>query len=329
MVFRVGFEIAENDYYIQDKYNFKSNSPFVKIRRAFSVDGRYEFAYANEKIYNFSLTVKGIYKIEAWGATGGSSNDNTGPKGAYSKSFVELFEDEEVQILVGEKGWKSTCSGNNAYCGGGGGGTFIAKGKTPLCVAGGGGSYTYNSYSSQQSFSCGQKTELGGDPGTGKGAVKMGGNVGGTLAGGGGGFEGNGKGTASYGKGGYSFLNGGKRQTVTGKNYQAYGGFGGGGSNPGNCGYGAGGGGYTGGSASDNTDTQGGGGGSFFQGSFNGEKSLAFSGCESFPAKPTQDGNGFAVITLVKPNEDKLKDIPHYCYSGSIVYTFIQIMTTA
>jgi hypothetical protein len=267
----------------------------IKVRNAFSENGVYEFCYTGN-IVDFTVPATGTYKIEAWGARGGGGNSSVGPPGAYSRSFISLSKDERIKILVGEKGYAGSCTSP----GGGGGGTFIAKARTPLCVAGGGGGH-YGSYSLVESHACGQATQVSANFGTGQATLKMGG-IGMVHAGGGGGFEGNGEDGSSNGKGGYSFINGGARQTLgTGSNGNyAYGGFGGGGSHHYSCGYPPGGGGYTGGSAS-NSVRQGGGGGSYYEGVYNNETSTAISGCDSnLPTNPGTYGNGFAKLTLMK-----------------------------
>jgi hypothetical protein len=293
------------------------NNDTIKIRNAFSENGVYEFYYTGV-IVEFTVPTSGTYKIEAWGAMGGGGTTLMGPKGAYSKSFVILNKDELIKILVGEKGYPGWNSGNSIYCGGGGGGTFIAKDRTPLCVAGGGGSLIHDAYSTIQSHACGQSTQLSANFGYGQASLKMGGIASGAAAGGGG-FEGNGADGTSYAKGGNSFINGGARQTSGTTGGYAYGGFGGGASNRGDCGFGTGGGGYTGGTASDNWNIQGGGGGSYFEGFYNNEVSEAISGCsESLPTNRDTNGNGFAKLTLLtnKPSANKCPTCS--CYNGQI-----------
>ena len=324
MVFEVYQENTSRHLVLQQRQRIfeKNGEKYLCIRYVFSSDGIYEYHYTGVKVY-FYIPVSGIYRIETWGARGGSSSNSTGPKGAYSKSIVSLQKDEKIEILVGEKGW-SGHSTSTPNCGGGGGGTFVAKNNKPLCVAGGGGSFTAHSCSQVSSFACGQETQLGGDPGTGKGELKMGGKSGGSLGGGGGGFEGNGENATTNGKGGNSFINGGERQTLgTGYSNTAYGGFGGGGSNHGNCGSGAGGGGYTGGSASIYTSIQGGGGGSYFEGSdFQNESPIAISGCNSsIPENPGTDGNGFARFTLLKSTQKGALKIQCICYKRRVLWT--------
>jgi hypothetical protein len=301
MSFRIDINENNNKVFLQQQNYIYVSNGVIKVRNAFSEDGVYEFPYTGS-IVEFTVPTSGTYKIEAWGARGGSKNSTTGPHGAYSKSFVLLNKDERIKILVGEKGYPGCDSGENIYCGGGGGGTFIAKDTTPLCVAGGGGSHTFSAYSTIQPHACGQSTQLSANFGTGQASLKMGGKTTTNYygGGGGGGFEGNGADGPNYGKGGNSFINGGARQTQrTGGDF-SYGGFGGGASQYGICGYGAGGGGYTGGSGSANIKTQGGGGGSYFEGFYNNEVSEAISGCNvSLPTNPGTNGNGFALLMLL------------------------------
>jgi hypothetical protein len=320
MSFRLNIDESNKDIYVHQKNRIHVSNDTIKIRNAFSEDGVYEF-YFTGNIVEFTVPTSGTYKIEAWGATGGGGHTPIGPKGAYSKSFVLLNKDERIKILVGEKGYPGYNSGNYINCGGGGGGTFIAKDRTPLCVAGGGGSLTYRVYSTIQSHACGQSTQLSLNIGCGQATLNMGG-IGTTYSGGGGGFEGNGGDGSSSGKGGNSFINGGARQTSgTAGNY-AYGGFGGGASQHGNCGWAAGGGGYTGGSAT-NTNTQGGGGGSYYEGFYNNEVSEAISGCNvSLPTNPGTNGNGFAKLTLLTqiPSATVIKCVTCSCYSISVLW---------
>jgi hypothetical protein len=295
MSFRINFNESNKKAFIQQNYVDVDND-IIKVRNAYSENGVYEFCFTGN-IVEFTVPASGTYKIEAWGATGGGGHTPVGPKGAYSKSFVLLNKDEQIKILVGEKGYPGYNSGNYIYCGGGGGGTFIAKDRTPLCVAGGGGSFHDYSFSTIASYACGQSTQLSANIGYGQAALKMGGKA--SYNSGGGGFEGNGEDGSSNGKGGISFINGGARQT-SGTSYGAYGGFGGGASNHGKCGWASGGGGYTGGSSSSNQNTQGGGGGSYFEGFYKNEVSEAISGCNaSLPTNPGTNGNGFAKLTLL------------------------------
>jgi hypothetical protein len=335
MSFRLNISESNKNVFIQQNYGDVGNDT-IKIRNAFSENGVYEFYYTGS-IVEFTVPTSGTYKIEAWGAVGGGGYTPIGPKGAYSKSFVLLSKDERINILVGEKGCAgldyTKGSNNFIYCGGGGGGTFIAKDRTPLCVAGGGGGINNYVYSTIQSHACGQSTQLSAYTGIGQATLKMGGKA--THGSGGGGFEGNGEDGSSYdwGRGGYSFINGGARQT-SGTGYGVnigYGGFGGGASTQGACGYPPGGGGYTGGSGSSSTTVQGGGGGSYYEGFYNHEVSEAISGCNiSLPTNPGTNGNGFAKLTFLKglPSATCIKCATCLYYNGHILWLhFITLLS--
>jgi hypothetical protein len=324
MNFRLNINESNNEVFIQQHNYVRVNNGIIKVRNAFSETGVYEF-YFTGNIVEFTIPTSGVYKIEAWGAKGGGGYTPIGPPGAYSKSFVFLNKDERIKILVGEKGYPGNDYSNGnlnwIHCGGGGGGTFIAKDSTPLCVAGGGGSLTLQSVSPISSHACGQSTQLSADIGYGQATLKMGGVSSSTYAGGGGGFEGDGADGSSTGKGGNSFISGGAKQT-SGTSHGTYGGFGGGASNHGSCGYAAGGGGYTGGSATSSTYIQGGGGGSYYKGSYNNEVSEAISGCNtSLPTNPGTNGNGFALLTLLTgtPSVKVNKCATCLCYNGHIL----------
>jgi hypothetical protein len=312
MSFVLGLNESDDSLYIQKRNYFQKEGKTVFVRNAESDDGVFTFQFIGEVITDFEIPTSGTYKIEAWGASGGGTN--TAPKGAYSKSFVLLNKGERIKILVGEKGYDGYDS--TIYCSGGGGGSFVAKGETPLCVAGGGGGNGYKSYSSVASHACGQSGQYGGDPQSRQVQLTYGG-LSTYYSGGGGGFRYNGNDPSSTGKGGISFLNGGWRQTASWQSGTAYGGFGGGGSTHGNCGGSGGGGGYTGGGGSqESPGPQAGGGGSFFTGAYGGENSTAISGCSSFPTKPTSDFNGNVVLTLMGPipTEKKLRASSFRCF---------------
>jgi hypothetical protein len=308
----IGLNESGDSLYIQKRDYFQKRGKRVFVRIAESDYGEFTFQYIGEVITDFEIQISGVYKIEAWGASGGGKD--TAPKGAYSMSFVTLDKGERIQILVGEKGYDGNDNGNNIYCSGGGGGSFVAKGETPLCVAGGGGGNGYKYHDSVASFACGQSGQYGGDPHSRQVNLTYGGSAGPHHSGGGGGFRYNGENLPNtVGKGGISYLNGGWRQNASQYIGRAYGGFGGGGSTGGNCGGSGGGGGYTGRGGADTQGPQGGGGGSFFTGTFGEMHSTAISGCDSFPTKPTSDLNGNVVLTLMEATSDVKKRRTSFC----------------
>jgi hypothetical protein len=187
MSFRLDINESNKKVFIQQHNYIDVYNDTIEVRNAFSENGVYEFSYTGN-IVEFTVTTLGLYKIEAWGAMGVGGSGLVGPPGAYSKSFVMLSKGEKIKILVGEKGYPG---GNSIYCGGGGGGTFIAKENLPLCVAGGGGGLSTSSYSPIQSYACGQATQLSASSDAGQASVGMGGKAG--YGSSGGGFFGNGE----------------------------------------------------------------------------------------------------------------------------------------
>ena len=118
-------------------------------------NGRYQVFKANKT---------GIYKIELWGAQGGTYSQ-PGGKGAYTSGQIYLTKGSKFYIYVGGttytsvKGWNGGGNGNTAYGRGGGGATDIrinsssaltswnefSSLKTRIMVAaGGGGGQYYN-----------------------------------------------------------------------------------------------------------------------------------------------------------------------------------------
>jgi hypothetical protein len=317
MSFVLGLDESGDSLYIQRREYVSKHAKTVFVRNAKSEDGVFTFQYIGEVITDFEIPTSNVYKIEAWGASGGGTD--TAPKGAFSMSFVTLNKGERLQILVGEKGYDgvsgySGCSSSTIYCAGGGGGSFVAKGETPLCVAGGGGGNGRASPNSTSSYACGQSGKYGGDSQSRQVELEYGGLSGSSWTGGGGGFRYNGSNPSnSNGKGGFSFLSGGWRQNVSWRTGYAYGGFGGGGSTNGCCGGSGGGGGYTGGGGSLDNGSQAGGGGSYFTGEYGGVNSTAISGCDSFPTKPTPDLNGYVRLTIMNAIPSAMKRNIYSC----------------
>ena len=96
-------------------------------------------------IQQWTVPKTGDYRIEAIGAAAGYDTQSNGGiyrgRGARMKGTFHLFKRETIQILVGQEG------GINKYSStaGGGGGTFVVRGRsTPLIVAGGGGGMDFS-----------------------------------------------------------------------------------------------------------------------------------------------------------------------------------------
>ncbi len=126
------------------------------------------FDYSDDHTWSISFFAPytGIYKLEAWGASGGSSTA-TGGYGAYATGNIMLKKGQAIDVYVGGQGSKATSSvtptsggynggGSSYYAGGtGGGATHFSfedsllnetqdKSKLILVAAGGGGGGNYS-----------------------------------------------------------------------------------------------------------------------------------------------------------------------------------------
>ena len=225
---------------------------------------------------SYSVLTTGTYQIFAFGAQGGYYSV-PGGLGAEVAGDIALTAGQILTIAVGGRGIESV---------GGGGGTFVVSGQTPLFIAGGGGSnICCGAGSAGQSGTSGATPTNGPNnvvTGTG-GTNGMGGSSStarnGTGGGGGGFLTDGGSNSTRYvsGTGGASYFNGlaGGR----GAEGEASGGFGGGG-----------GGGYSGGGGG--VEGNGGGGGSYNVGMVNSDL-ISLAGVNA--------GDGFATLELLSP----------------------------
>jgi len=230
-------------------------------------------------IQEWTVPAGGLYRIEAYGAKGGSNTENHGGNGAKIIGEFTLQSGEAIKILIGQRGQTLSIRANT----GGGGGTFVWKlvGNTLMLAAGGGGGAGY-SYVGKAAVATANGT-TGSNNGGNPGSSGQGGNPGAA------GWLSNGTGTNNAG-GGNRPLAGGVGG-VAGTTATGYGGFGGGsGGTGGNqTMYGAGGGsGYSGGAAQTGNDQSGGGGGSFN------------SGANQATAGGAHAGAGRVIITLLQ-----------------------------
>jgi len=90
------------------------------------VGEEWEFDYLDDthedRIHTMNVPCKGYYKLEVWGAQGGSYNATYhGGYGGYSEGYILLEETDTLYIAVGGKGVHlgSNVSGNGGYNGGG------------------------------------------------------------------------------------------------------------------------------------------------------------------------------------------------------------------
>ena len=123
-----------------------------------------EFDYTGD-VQQFVAPETAKYKIEAWGAQGGSTDLNSGGKGAYTSGIIDLNKDDVIYVYVGATPGDDSrsvaaynggglSSGEPEYSSGGGGATDIrlvsgtwndqSSLASRIMVAGaGGGAYTY------------------------------------------------------------------------------------------------------------------------------------------------------------------------------------------
>ena len=131
--------------------NFEKKDEF-DFYEEFDTDAVYSkrYSYTGETQI-FIAPIAGYYKLQTWGAQGGSALDGTGGKGGYSEGIVGLNKGDILYIGVGESGEEK----NTGYNGGGyghapgGGATHISTRKNVLselenykssvCIVAGGG----------------------------------------------------------------------------------------------------------------------------------------------------------------------------------------------
>lgn len=278
----------------------------------------WNFAYngttgADGSARDFTAPAAGNYKLEVWGAQGGS-NDGSGGRGGYSVGIVTLTSGQVLHVYVGGQGLNGATpsggwnGGGKGVAGpfntsGGGGGTDIDTGTgnnwtDRIIIAGGGGG-------NYMPGGAGGGTE--GLVGSGSNNMSLpttsasGGGAGTSTAGGAGGAAGTGGGGAAgsagtLGNGGAGATSGAANSSGT---YPGAGGAGGGGGYYGGGGGGAGGG-YTG-----QSHGGGGGGGSGYVGGVNTVSTLTkqtIAGNATMPApgggtETGHTGHGYARIT--------------------------------
>ena len=92
----------------------------------------------NPGVFNLSLP-KGKYKLECWGAEGGSYSTHTGGTGGYSQGILTIEEETQAYIYVGGKGQTPTAKGLSMG-GFNGGGNSYSSTVSRLQASGGGAS---------------------------------------------------------------------------------------------------------------------------------------------------------------------------------------------
>lgn len=179
---KIGDEPGKDYYRKYTIYDMNGNKMAEVDRKITVVDAsvRYDLTETTEE---YVVPVTGIYKLEAWGASGGGTAIMRG-KGGYSEGLITLNKGDVLYINVGGKGSTAVAAATPAlggYNGGGDSGTsnsnFASSGggasdirlnsstlKARILVAGGGGgggSRNDNEYSCNGGFGGGIKGTLG------------------------------------------------------------------------------------------------------------------------------------------------------------------------
>lgn len=102
------------------------------------------FAYTGSP-ETYEVPKTGVYKVEAWGAQGGSSNVYSGGYGGYSVGSIYLTKGENLYINVGGAG-KSNCVTNSCAGGYNGGGSSVPYTNDQNNTVSGGGGATSISF---------------------------------------------------------------------------------------------------------------------------------------------------------------------------------------
>ena len=134
--------------------SFKSKIVVVGKPINFNYDGDivFNFDYTGGE-QTFTVPVSGTYRLETWGAQGGSSNDKfKGGSGGYSAGLLSITKNTKVYINVGQGGnyckttdFNNVCSVESSYNGGGSCSTLVGyyndELKYRVCGAGGGATH--------------------------------------------------------------------------------------------------------------------------------------------------------------------------------------------
>ena len=283
----VTHKLLEHDYGVHFIYQLGSNKN-TEVVCAYEIGQAWEFVYNKEKpTQDFTTPCNGTYKLEVYGAQGGSVRGISGGLGGYSHGNIELTRNTNLYVVVGSSGDVKIYDGNNShkaeggYNGGGFGRPDYVQGQNSFYYASGGGGATHiaitnlgelRNYNNNQNDVIIVAGGGGGSGGAYQQAVYQGGTGGGTTGG-----------NATSGISG-RYANGGTQTESSGF---SNGGFGFGCSATSNSG---GGGGWYGGSCG------GYGGGAGGSGYLN--TSLLIKGTTN-TENGVQSGNGYAKITLV------------------------------
>lgn len=141
-----------NNYYFNGKiqsvriYNraltleeINKNSEIDKEK--YGIEKEYTFDYTGA-VQEWTVPTTGKYKLEVFGAQGGSVSGYLGGKGGYSSGQIELKKGTKLYICIGGKGIGATSKGQNLEGGYNGGGSAIGSTSVNhICASGGGATH--------------------------------------------------------------------------------------------------------------------------------------------------------------------------------------------
>lgn len=166
-----GWEIVGGNVSVNNNA-ISTNDSDITLKALLVPSAPYEFAYTGGE-QEFIVELSGYYKLEVWGAQGGSYNETYyGGYGGYSTGEMQLNKDEMIYIYVGGTtsditGGYNGGGGTGSYGKGGGGATHISKvngelsslsqyaqnNQSPiLIVSGGGGGAYYENFANVEFF---------------------------------------------------------------------------------------------------------------------------------------------------------------------------------
>ena len=131
--------IEDGDYTVT--YSTNSNGSKIIATRKVTIvsdDISQTFSYTGDS-QTFTSSQNGSYKIELWGASGGTVTNYSGGSGGYAVGIVDLLQDENVYVVVGGQGVGAISSGEDLTGGYNGGGSVTGKSTWNHINASGGG----------------------------------------------------------------------------------------------------------------------------------------------------------------------------------------------
>ncbi len=153
-IMTVGYAAFQTNISITAKGNVKWDEACVN-------GNEWTYEYKDNTIYDFSAPCSGTYKLETWGAQGGSALTLEGGYGGYSVGNIDLRRKQQLYIVVGGRGESSgemTLNTNEftilngGYNGGGKGARGYCSGNLRHATSGGGATHIATSSGLLSSF---------------------------------------------------------------------------------------------------------------------------------------------------------------------------------